>query len=157
MIDNTTGLTVLFIAGFGPVTRDSAASQTFYQQTLGLPLKGMPGNETYLSLEEGQLDGVKHFAVWPLDQAAQSCFACASWPETHLVPQSWIEFEVAALDTASAELIAQGYQLLVDNRLEPWGQTVTRLLSPEGMLVGLTITPWLRKSSATEGDDTLTG
>ncbi|PLP37801.1 glyoxalase, partial [Klebsiella variicola] len=26
----------------------------------------------------------------------------------------------------------------------PWGQTVTRLLSPEGLLAGLTVTPWLR-------------
>lgn len=146
MIDKTTGLTVLFMAGFGPITRNSTASQAFYQQTLGLPLKGMPGNESYLSLEAGELDGVKHFAVWPLEQAAQSCFASATWPETCPVPQSWIEFEVSSLETARAELTAQGYQLLVDNRQEPWGQTVTRLLSPEGLLVGLTITPWLREA-----------
>ena len=31
-----------------------------------------------------------------------------------------------------------------DNRKEPWGQTVTRLLSPEGILIGITLTPWLR-------------
>ncbi|WP_299996771.1 glyoxalase [uncultured Cedecea sp.] len=142
--DETTGLTVLFIAGFGPVTGNSATSQAFYQHALNLPLKGMPGNETYLSLEAGELEGVKHFAVWPLEQAAQSCFNCADWPESHAVPQSWIEFEVASLEVASNELKAQGYQLLVDNHLEPWGQTVTRLLSPEGLLVGLTITPWLR-------------
>ena len=37
-----------------------------------------------------------------------------------------------------------GYQLLVDTRKEPWGQTVTRLLSPEGLLVGITHTPWMR-------------
>jgi len=145
MIDETTGLTILFIAGFGPIARDSAASQIFYQQTLNLPLKGMPGNETYLSLEAGTLEGVKHFAVWPLEQAAQSCFGSANWSAEHQTPQSWIEFEVASLDVASAALKTQGYQLLVDNRQEPWGQTVTRLLSPEGLLVGLTITPWLRE------------
>lgn len=146
MIDEVTGLSVLFVAGFGPIARDSAASQAFYQQMLNLPLKGMPGNETYLSLEEGVLGGVKHFAVWPLNQAAQSCFGLASWPNEYPVPQSWLEFEVASLDQASAELKAKGYALLVDNRLEPWGQTVTRLLSPEGLLVGLTITPWLREA-----------
>jgi hypothetical protein len=31
---------------------------------------------------------------------------------------------------------------------EPWGQTVTRLLSPEGLLVGLTYTPSMRESGA---------
>lgn len=41
-------------------------------------------------------------------------------------------------------LSPSGYPLLVDNRLEPWGQRVTRFLSPEGMLVGVTHTPWLR-------------
>jgi hypothetical protein len=32
----------------------------------------------------------------------------------------------------------------VDNRTEPWGQTVSRLLSPEGLLIGITFTPWMR-------------
>ena len=26
---------------------------------------------------------------------------------------------------------------------EPWGQTTSRLLSPEGILVGITYTPWM--------------
>ena len=143
-VDKTPGLTILFVAGFGPITPDSTASQAFYQQTLNLPLKGMPGNDTYFSLEAGELEGVKHFAVWPLEQAAQSCFGSVSWPQSHAIPQSWIEFEVVSLEMASNALKEQGYQLLVDSRLEPWGQTVTRLLSPEGLLVGLTITPWLR-------------
>jgi len=34
--------------------------------------------------------------------------------------------------------------LLVSEKVEPWGQTVTRMLSPEGLLVGLNYTPWLR-------------
>ena len=60
------------------------------------------------------------------------------------MPQSWVEFEVVDISTASKQLAAQGYTLLVNNRIEPWGQTVTRLQSPEGSLVGLTRTPWLR-------------
>jgi len=49
---------------------------------------------------------------------------------------------------ASEELKARGYRLLVTARKEPWGQTVTRLLSPEGILVGLTYTPWMRESDS---------
>lgn len=72
-------------------------------------------------------------------------FWCQSSPETHLVPQSWIEFEVANLSKATQCFINEGYSILVNERMEPWGQMVTRLLSPEGMLVGLTVTPWLRE------------
>jgi hypothetical protein len=36
--------------------------------------------------------------------------------------------------------------MLVRSRLEPWGQTVSRFLSPEGLLIGVTITPFLRPS-----------
>ena len=33
---------VLFIAGFGPITRSTSQSRDFYCQALGLPLKPMP-------------------------------------------------------------------------------------------------------------------
>lgn len=136
---------VLFVAGFGPITQDTRSSCDFYLDTLGLPLKAMQGNEDYLTCEEAQLGGVNHFALWPLSQAAQSCFDHTTWPSTHITPQSWIEFEVGNLTKATKNFIDKGYQILINERLEPWGQTVTRLLSPEGMLVGLTITPWLRE------------
>ena len=135
---------VMFVAGFGPISQDTASSTAFYIQTLGLPLKPMEGNADYLLTEEGRLPGVKHFAVWPLSQAATSCFGESEWPEEHPIPQGWIEYEVQDLDSATRVLSEKGYRLLVANRTEPWGQTVTRLLSPEGLLTGLTITPWLR-------------
>ncbi|AIR67107.1 VOC family protein [Cedecea neteri] len=144
MTEAIAGLNVLFIAGYGPVTRDVAESAGFYQQVLGLPLKSMEGNEDYLATEHGALDGVKHFALWPLAQAAQSCFGMDSWPEHIVAPQSWVEFEVEDVGQATAVLKQAGYQMLVDHRIEPWGQTVSRLLSPEGLLVGVTVTPWLR-------------
>lgn len=59
-------------------------------------------------------------------------------------PHARLEFDVEDVATASADLTAQGCKLLVDSRKEPWGQTVTRLLSPEGVLVGVIFTPWLR-------------
>ena len=49
------------------------------------------------------------------------------------------------LGAATDALVKQGYRLLIANRTEPWGQAVTRLLSPEGLLTGLTITPWMRR------------
>lgn len=52
------GLGVLFVAGFGPITRESDESKAFYVEALGLPLKPMPGNETYLLSEQGALEGV---------------------------------------------------------------------------------------------------
>ncbi|MNC64847.1 hypothetical protein D3C75_1150820 [compost metagenome] len=104
----------------------------------------MEGNEDYLLIEHGALNGVKHFALWPLAQAAQSCFGQDQWPQDLPVPQAWMEFDVADMAKATQTLLDQGYQLLVANRLEPWGQSVTRLLSPEGLLVGVTLTPWMR-------------
>jgi hypothetical protein len=88
---------------------------------------------------------VKHFAPWPLAQAAESCFGTDQWPGNFAVPQAWIEFDVGDTERATAELTSQGYELLVATRKEPWGQIVTRLLGPGGLLVGITHTPSMRK------------
>jgi catechol 2,3-dioxygenase-like lactoylglutathione lyase family enzyme len=132
---------VLFVVGFGPIVRDPTASREFYCQTMGLPFK----EDTNGYLHTGELKGVKHFALWPLAQAAESCFGTDQWPDDLPVPQAWIEFDVANIEKATVELKSQGYQLLVAMRKEPWGQVVTRLLGPEGLLVGVTHTPELRK------------
>ena len=132
---------VLFVAGFGPIVRDPAASRKLYSETLGLPLQ----EDADGYLHTGGLDGVKHFALWPLAHAAGSCFGTDRWPASHPVPQGWIEFDVRDVAKATAELQAQGYELLVAMRREPWGQTVTRLLGPEGLLVGMTHTPSMRQ------------
>lgn len=144
MVPDLPALNVLFVAGFGPVTRDTQTSKSFYVDALNLPLKHMDGNGDYLLTDVDALNGVKHFALWPLSQAAQSCFGSELWPDDIPVPQGWIEFEVENIDVATDVLLRQGYRLLVANRKEPWGQTVTRMLSPEGLLAGVTITPWLR-------------
>jgi catechol 2,3-dioxygenase-like lactoylglutathione lyase family enzyme len=135
------GLKVLFVAGFGPIVRSPAESRSFYLDTLGLPLEPMQGDQDYL---HGHLDGVKHFALWPLAQAAESCFGKREWPADVPAPTSWIEFDVEDVAAAASVLKQKGYQLLIDHRKEPWGQIVTRLLSPEGVLIGLTFTPWMR-------------
>ena len=132
---------VLFVAGFGPIVRDPTPSRKFYSEALGVSFE----EDTNGYMHTGGLDGVKHFALWPLGQAAESCFATDQWPDRHPVPQAWIEFEVGDIEKASAELKSQGYKLLVAMRKEPWGQVVTRLLGPEGLLVGITYTPSMRK------------
>ncbi|MCW1873052.1 VOC family protein (plasmid) [Erwinia sp. INIA-01] len=144
MTQDLAGVDVLFVAGFGPVTRSTEASAAFYRDAVGLPLKAMEGNEDYLLSEHDALGGVKHFALWPLAQAALSCFGSERWPSDLPEPQGWIEFEVRDIQAATRTLEAAGYRLLVAQREEPWGQTVTRLLSPEGLLTGVTFTPWLR-------------
>jgi hypothetical protein len=48
------------------------------------------------------------------------------------------------VEKATAELEARGHRMLVRNKKEPWGQIVSRFISPEGLLVGITFTPWMR-------------
>ncbi|WP_421742485.1 VOC family protein [Cellulomonas sp.] len=133
---------ISFVAGFGPVTRDADAARAFWGDGLGITLEEpAPG---YLTNDD--LDGVKAFALWPLSQAAQSTFGTPDWPVDLPVPQAWVEFDVASVEAVAAgvgELTAQGHRLLKDATEEPWGQTTARLLSPEGLLVGVTFTPWM--------------
>ena len=131
---------VLFIAGFGPISSDLTESRRLYEQALGIHFTVEEGD--YLHTEK--IDGVRTFALWPLSQAAESCFGSAVWPPDVVVPHAWLEFDVEDIEVASRELEERGYRLLVRARAEPWGQVVTRLISPEGLLVGVTVTPSMR-------------
>src|SRR5215831_14118128 len=121
-------LKVLFIAGFGPIVRDTRESSKLYRDVLGIRFKEESGG--YLHTEA--VSGAKTFALWPLSQAAQSCFGEDSWPDDIARPQAWLEFDVENVEKATSALESQGYHILVRNRKEPWGQTVSRLLAPEG-------------------------
>ena len=139
---NVTGkIEVLFVTGFGPIVRDTSTSRKLYREVLGISFNEESGG--YLHTED--LQGAKTFALWPLSEAARSCFDNESWPEDIPVPQAWLEFDVDSVEKATSDLETRGYRLLVKNRKEPWGQTVTRFISPEGLLVGVTLTPSLRK------------
>lgn len=133
---------VLFVAGFGPIVRDREKSQALYGEGLGIPFKEEEGG--YLHTEA--LEGVKSFALWPLAHAAQSCFGKDAWPDEIPVPQAWLEFDVDNVEKATAELESRGYRMLLKAKKEPWGQVVSRFISPEGLLVGLTFTPWMREN-----------
>jgi catechol 2,3-dioxygenase-like lactoylglutathione lyase family enzyme len=136
-------MNIEFIAGVAVVTPHPAHSRQLYVDALGLALEGSDG---YLHSEH--IDGSRHFGVWPLNQAAQACFGVSEWPRDTPVPQASIEFEVAdagAVADAAAELRRAGFDLLHDAREEPWGQTVARLLSAEGLIVGISYAPALHE------------
>lgn len=136
------GINVLFIAGFGPIVRDTTQSRKLYSEVLGISFNEESGG--YLHTEA--LKGAKTFALWPLSQAAQSCFGRDSWPDNVPIPQAWLEFDVESVQAATAALESRGYRILVKAKKEPWGQTVSRFLSPEGLLVGITLTPAFREN-----------
>ena len=140
-------MNVLFIAGVAVVTPDPPSSQKLYVEALGLPLEGGDGDE-YVHSEK--IDGSKHFGVWPPPQAAHACFGVDEWPDDRPGPQVRIEFEVedaAAVAAAAQELEEKGFQLVHGAREEPWGQTVARLLSIEGSIIGISYAPWFHASS----------
>ena len=131
---------VLFIASVAVVTADPPASRRLFIDALGLPLEG-EGDGYYSS---GSIPGSKHFGVWPLTEAAQACFGTTDWPAGQPVPQASIEFEVASTEAVAAaadELQRAGYELLHQARTEPWGQTVARLLTADGLIVGISYAP----------------
>ncbi|PRX33406.1 hypothetical protein B0G75_103634 [Paraburkholderia sp. BL18I3N2] len=132
---------IRFIAGFGPIIRDAWASRKLYGENLGIRFKAESGG--YLHTEA--LDGAKSFALWPLSQAARSCFGKDTSPDNVPVPQAWLEFDVDDVEKATTDLESRGYRMLVKNRKEPRGQTVNRFISPEGLLVGITFPPGMRE------------
>jgi catechol 2,3-dioxygenase-like lactoylglutathione lyase family enzyme len=136
---------VQFIASISVIAPDPVASRRLYLNTLGLPLEQ---RGDYYASE--RIPGSKHFGVWPLTEAAQACYGAADWPRDVPIPQASIEFEVADADAvteAARELEANGYTLLHPARTEPWGQTVARMLSNEGLIVGLSFAPSLHDAT----------
>jgi catechol 2,3-dioxygenase-like lactoylglutathione lyase family enzyme len=134
---------ILFLATIAVIAPDPAQSRKLYVDALGLPLEASEGSDYWHS---DQIAGTKHLGIWPLREAAQACFGQAEWPRDRPVPQASIEFEVAdaaAVDAAARELADRGFDLLHEARKEPWGQTVARLLSPEGLIVGISFAPAL--------------
>ena len=131
---------ILYVTSVAVVTADPPRSRKLFIDALGLPLEG-EGDGYYSS---GNIAGSKHFGVWPFTEAAQACFGTPQWPAGRVVPQASIEFEVAdaaAVAAAGAELQRAGYELLHAARTEPWGQTVTRLLTEDGLIVGISYAP----------------
>jgi catechol 2,3-dioxygenase-like lactoylglutathione lyase family enzyme len=134
-------MNVQFISSFAVITADVEASRKLYVDALGLPLTASEGGE-YLHSEN--VGGAKSFGVWPLWEAAQACFGTHEWPPDRVRPQASVEFDVDSPDAVSravTELEGRGYELLHKARQEPWGQTVARLVSRDGVIVGISYIP----------------
>jgi catechol 2,3-dioxygenase-like lactoylglutathione lyase family enzyme len=139
------GMDIVFVASVAVIAPDPAQTRKLYVDALGLPLAAAEGSEYWHS---EQLAGTKHFGIWPLHEAAEACFGQPEWPDHLPVPQASIEFEVAdpqALGAAAKELEDRAFALLHAPREEPWGQTVARLLSAEGLIIGISFTPSLHE------------
>jgi catechol 2,3-dioxygenase-like lactoylglutathione lyase family enzyme len=138
---------IQFITSIAVITPDPGQSRALYVSALGLPLQAAEGDD-YLHSED--IAGAKHFGIWPLRQAARACFDSDQWPPDRPVPQASVEFEVAdpeRVERAGAELVEAGFSLLHPARTEPWGQTVTRLQSIEGVIVGISYAPSMHQRS----------
>lgn len=135
---------VLYITSVAVITADPPQSRKLFIDALGLPLEG-EGNGYYSS---EHVAGSKHFGIWPLTEAAQACFGTAEWPADRVVPQASIEFEVAdtqAVAAAGDELQRRGFELIHPARTEPWGQTVARVLTGDGLILGISYAPALHE------------
>ncbi|HYQ03213.1 MAG TPA: hypothetical protein VER96_31280 [Polyangiaceae bacterium] len=137
---------ILFISSVSLISSAATKTKDLLVKTFGLPLEPAQADADYVYSEK--IPGSKHFGVWPLTQAAEACFGTTQWPAAHPTPQVSIELEVesaAAVAEAEAELRALGHRLLHGTRTEPWGQTVCRLLTAEGSILGVSFAPWLHQ------------
>jgi catechol 2,3-dioxygenase-like lactoylglutathione lyase family enzyme len=128
---------VRFITSFAIVSADPPGDRRLFEGALGLPLhppETIPDSD-YVFTED--LDGARHFGVWPLAEAAEACFGQPTWPATHPVPQASVEFEVDDVEAAARELEELGYTLLHGVRTEPWGQVIARVQAADGAIVGV--------------------
>jgi catechol 2,3-dioxygenase-like lactoylglutathione lyase family enzyme len=131
-----------FLSTMAVIAPDPRQSRKLYVDALGLPLEGEAGGYQHSE----QIGGCKSFGIWPLSQAAEACFGTQEWPAGRPVPQVSIEFDVgdaAAVSAAVQELEQGGFALVHPPRTEPWGQSVARLQSPEGAIVGISYIPML--------------
>ena len=132
-----------FVTSIAVISSDPTVSKKLYVDAFGRRLTAQDGDD-YLHSED--IPGCRHFGVWPLRQAAQACFGTPEWPSDRPTPQASIEFEVSdpdAVQAAAEELRDAGYGLFHDAREEPWGQTVARLQSAEGAIIGVSYAPGL--------------
>ena len=126
-------MNVQFVASVSLIVSDPDVVRRFYQDGLDLEFEGGEGDYVFTE----RLQGVKHFGLWPLTEAAKACFGSSDWPPDVPVPTVSVEFEVDDVATAAEELKAKGYQLIHGAKTEPWTQVTARLLDPQGTLVAV--------------------
>lgn len=136
---------ILFVGSVGVITRDRAEGRRLFVDGLGLPLQTAAGTDFLFSR---RMKGSRYFGVWPLSEAARVCFGTDRWPSNRPVPQMFIEFEVGDAESvaqSASELESKGYTLLHPARTDPWGQTVARLQTRDGLIIGISHVPWMHR------------
>ncbi len=134
-----------FIGAVGVITNSLDDGHALFVDALRLPLRQAKGTQF---LHSEKLDGSKYFGVWPLSEAAKSCFGVETWPADRVVPQSFIEIEVespAEVERVASELESRGHPLLHGPRTDPWGQTVARIQTDTGLIIGVSYVPWMHR------------
>jgi hypothetical protein len=127
---------IIGVSGFGPVIQDGEPGEKLYLEDPGIHFEVVYGDRF-----TKHLAGARHFSLMPLSRLAESLFGDPTWPNEVTVPQAWMEFEVDDIDGATKELEERGYDLLVRAREQPWGQVLTRLLAPGGLMVSVVHNP----------------
>ncbi len=136
---------ILFIGSIGVITRSRTEGRRLFRDALGLPLQEAEGSDFLFG---DRLGSSRYFGVWPLSEAAKACFGQDSWPANRPAPQAFVEFEVddpASVAKAASELESWGYALLHGPRKDPWGQTVARLQTDDGLIVAISHVPWMHR------------
>ena len=137
------GVDVLFITSVAVVTADPRRSRKLYVDALGLPLQG-EGDDGYYS--SGSIGGSKHFGVWPLMQAAGACFGTSEWPADRVASPGFDRVrggERRGRRRSRRGIGARGLRAPALRSTEPWGQTVARMLTEDGLIVGISFAPSL--------------
>jgi hypothetical protein len=129
-------MNVLFVPSVAVIAADAPQSRRLVIDALGLPLE--EEGEGYYS--SGSVRGSDHFGVWPLSDAAETCFGTAELPADRVVPQASIE-SADAVAAAGSELERAGCELVHAACTEPWVQTVARLLGGGGLVVAISHAP----------------
>ena len=134
---------ILFVASVAVVVADPPQSRKLFIDVLGLPLEGR-GRRLLLQRQDRWQQALRCLAA--VAGRPKPALVARSGPAGDVVPQASIEFEVEdaeAVTSAAGELERAGYQLLHHARTEPWGQTVARLLTEDGLIVGISYAPAL--------------
>lgn len=134
---------VQFLASVSVIVKDMPKARDLYTDVLKLRFEGKEGDYSFTE----KLSGIRHFGLWPLQQASVACFGTPDWPENLPVPSTSLEFEVEDVATAATELEERGYKLLHSAKVEPWGQVTARLLTAEGVLIAVCYTPWFHEGN----------
>ena len=131
-----------FVAGVTPIVRDLDASLAFYRDTLGVPVANSEDHPEYFATDD--MPGLKHIGLWRLEDAAEACFGSTDGRRRDARPASDHRVRRRRRRGGRAGDGGRGLHARARPRTEPWGQELARVMSPEGLLIGLTYTPWMR-------------